>query len=115
MGFSLVLFLVCAAASHVILSRMNSRRLRDYVRVMFWVTTTLLFACQIGAYSFLFGSGGSELHLGVQVIRDGAFSIGGLALLAIESMSLAVLLAASFAVFWYLAVRPYAKVPGDDA
>jgi len=84
---------------------MRSGRLRDYVRVMFWVATIVLLAVQIAAYEFIFGSGGSELHLGIEVIKSGSFTIGGIALLAMQSMFMALGLAASFALFWYLAVR----------
>jgi hypothetical protein len=111
----LPVFLLCGAVSHLILRRMNLHRLRDYVRVMFWVATVLLFCAQVVVYQFIFGSGGSEFHLGIYVIRDGAFSVGGLALLAFQAMFVAVGLAISFAIFWYFAVRPYATVPGDDA
>jgi hypothetical protein len=99
------LFLLCAAVSHFVLRRKSWSRLGQYVRVMFWVSTVVLFTLRIAVTYWIFGNGGSEFHLGTQVIENGQFTIGGIALLAAESMFGALWLAAAFALFWVLTVR----------
>jgi hypothetical protein len=101
------LFLLCGALSHIILKRKQTTRLRDYVRVMFWVGTAVLTVGRLAALQWVFGNGGSEFHLGTQVLSGGHFTVGGIVLTVVESMLGALVLVFIFAVFWSISVKAH--------
>jgi len=100
------IFLLCGALSHAILKRKKATRLDAYVRVMFWVGTGILAIGKLAMLQWIFGNGGSEFHLGTDVISRGHLTLGGLALTVLESMVGAVVLVFIFTVFWFIAVKP---------
>jgi hypothetical protein len=101
-----VLFGVCGGISHLILRKMRWRRLRQYVGVMFAVATLVLAGAQFVMYATLFGEGGSEFHLGTQVMTEGRFTLGGVALLLGQAVFGAACLAGCYAIFWRIAMQP---------
>lgn len=100
------IFLLCGALSHAILERKKATRLNAYIRVMFWVGTGILAIGKLALLQWVFGNGGSEFHLGTEVITRGHLTVGGLALTVLESMAGALVLVFIFTVFWFIAVKP---------
>lgn len=105
-AISLGLFVICGTLSHMILKWKRWTALRHYLGVMFAVATIVLMLTQVALLQWIFGQGGSEFHLGTQVIEGGNFTLGGLVLTFGEASIGAVCLTASFALFWAMTVRP---------
>lgn len=105
-AIALGLFIVCGTVSHLILRWKRWTTLFQYAAVMFAVATAVLLVTQITLMEWIFGNGGSEYHLGTQVIERGHFTFGGLVLTLVEACFGAAFLAGSFALFWAMTVRP---------
>ena len=105
------LFLVCAAICHLILRWKQWAGWREYVGVMFAVGTLVLLFARLVFYQMIFGNGGSEFHLGTQVIEGGRFSSLGVVVLTGESMFGALWLALAFGLFWRMTMR--GRAPHD--
>jgi MFS family permease len=102
----LALLLVFGVVSHFILRWKQWRTLRQYLKVMFFVATFALFSFYVCSLIWIFGNGGSEFHFGTQVVESGSITVGGLLLTLIEAVFGAAWLCLSFALFWFIAVRP---------
>ncbi len=110
---SVSLFALCGGVSHLILRRKRWTRLSQYVGVMFAVGTVVLAAARIALLEWTFRDGGSEFHLGTQVVEGGHITLGGVVLTLLEGMFGGLWLASAFALFWVIAVRPRANDRND--